>query len=78
MSALNGAPVEWHETLDSVPGGPTILIAHEFFDAMPVHQFTRTERGWCERLVALRGDAPRRRRRGEEEEEGEEGCRGGG
>ena len=69
VSALNGAPVEWHETLDSVPGGPTILIAHEFFDAMPVHQFTRTERGWCERLVALRGDAPRRRRRGEEEEE---------
>ncbi len=76
VSALNGAPVEWHETLDSVPGGPTILIAHEFFDAMPVHQFTRTERGWCERLVALRGDAPRRRRRGEEEEE--EGGGGGG
>ena len=75
VSALNGAPVEWHETLDSVPGGPTILIAHEFFDAMPVHQFTRTERGWCERLVALRGDAPRRRRRGEEEEE--EGGGGG-
>ena len=60
MSGLNGRPVEWHETLDAVPAGPTILIAHEFFDAMPVHQFTRTERGWCERLVALRGQAPRR------------------
>ena len=49
--------VEWHETLDGVPGGPSIVLAHEFFDAMPVHQFTRTERGWCERLVAIRGSA---------------------
>ena len=57
VSGLNGRPVEWHETLDAVPPGPTILIAHEFFDAMPAHQFTRTERGWCERLVALRGAA---------------------
>jgi len=57
VSGLNGRPVEWHETIDAVPPGPTILIAHEFFDAMPAHQFTRTERGWCERLVALRGDA---------------------
>ncbi|ACO62132.1 predicted protein [Micromonas commoda] len=47
---------KWHETMDAVPPGPTIVIAHEFFDAMPVHQFTRTERGWCERLVAISGD----------------------
>jgi len=36
-----------------VPEGPTILVAHEFFDAMPVHQFQLTERGWCERLIDL-------------------------
>lgn len=59
VSGLNGRPVEWHESLEAVPAGPTIFIAHEFFDAMPVHQFTRTERGWCEKLVALRGQAPR-------------------
>jgi NADH dehydrogenase [ubiquinone] 1 alpha subcomplex assembly factor 7 len=55
VSEFGGVPVAWHETLDGVPNGPTILVAHEFFDAMPVHQFTRTERGWCERLVAIRG-----------------------
>jgi len=59
-------PVAWHETLDGVPNGPTILVAHEFFDAMPVHQFTRTERGWCERLVAIRGSV-------EAQGEGDEG-----
>ena len=59
VSGFGGVPVAWHETLDGVPDGPTILIAHEFFDAMPVHQFTRTERGWCERLVATRGSVER-------------------
>ncbi|MDE1172564.1 MAG: SAM-dependent methyltransferase [Parvibaculaceae bacterium] len=43
----------WHDTLDSVPEGPLFLIANEFFDALPVRQFVRTERGWCERCVAL-------------------------
>ena len=59
VSGFGGVPVAWHETLDGVPAGPTILVAHEFFDAMPVHQFTRTERGWCERLVATRGSVAR-------------------
>ena len=59
VSGFGGVPVAWHDTLDGVPAGPTILVAHEFFDAMPVHQFTRTERGWCERLVATRGSVER-------------------
>ena len=66
VSEFGGVPVAWHETLDGVPNGPTILVAHEFFDAMPVHQFTRTERGWCERLVAIRGSV-------EAQGEGDEG-----
>ena len=33
------------------PAVPALYIAHEFLDALPVHQFQRTERGWCERLV---------------------------
>ncbi|PRW58511.1 NADH dehydrogenase [ubiquinone] complex assembly factor 7 [Chlorella sorokiniana] len=51
-SDWNGAAVSWHRSLDEVqPEGPTLYIAHEFFDALPVHQFQRTERGWCERLI---------------------------
>ncbi|CAI5494323.1 unnamed protein product [Closterium sp. Naga37s-1] len=49
---LSGATVTWHSALEDVPEGvPTIVIAHEFFDALPVHQFQKTERGWCEKLV---------------------------
>jgi NADH dehydrogenase [ubiquinone] 1 alpha subcomplex assembly factor 7 len=53
--ALAGAPVPmaWRERFAEVPGGPAIVIANEFFDALPVRQLVRTERGWCERLVGL-------------------------
>jgi hypothetical protein len=47
----SGTRVRWHGALATVPEGPLILFAHEFFDALPVHQFQRTPRGWCERLV---------------------------
>ncbi len=46
--------VRWHATLDAVPEGPhpTLYIAHEFFDALPVHQFVRDgQRGWLEKMV---------------------------
>lgn len=43
----------WHDGLDAVPDGPAIVIANEFFDCLPVRQFARTGRGWCERLVGL-------------------------
>lgn len=46
-----GPSIHWHGSLDGVPQGPSIFIAQEFFDAMPVHQFEYTSKGWCERLV---------------------------
>ncbi|CAN7058776.1 unnamed protein product, partial [Brassica rapa subsp. trilocularis] len=40
ISSLAGTPVHWHTTLEEVPSEvPTIIIAHEFYDALPVHQF---------------------------------------
>lgn len=54
-------PVEvcWHRSLDEVPQDiPTLVIAHEFLDALPVHQLVRTPRGWRERLVGLRSAQP--------------------
>eukprot|EP00192_Tetraselmis_astigmatica_P004121 CAMPEP_0117682992 /NCGR_PEP_ID=MMETSP0804-20121206/20064_1 /TAXON_ID=1074897 /ORGANISM="Tetraselmis astigmatica, Strain CCMP880" /LENGTH=496 /DNA_ID=CAMNT_0005493359 /DNA_START=181 /DNA_END=1672 /DNA_ORIENTATION=+ len=51
-SSINRAAVKWHRSLDEVPSdGPTIYIAHEFLDALPVHQFQKSDRGWVERLV---------------------------
>ena len=49
----------WHDGIETLPDGPAILIANEFFDALPVRQFLRTEGGWCERLVGLAPDGSR-------------------
>ncbi|KAM7268271.1 hypothetical protein ACFE04_010437 [Oxalis oulophora] len=58
ISQLAGTPVSWHTTLEQVPSGvPTIIIAHEFFDALPVHQFQRASRGWCEKMVDVAEDS---------------------
>ncbi|KAL3674100.1 hypothetical protein V7S43_000049 [Phytophthora oleae] len=49
----NGPTVRWHADFANVPHGPSLMIAQELFDALPVHQFEYTERGWCERLVDI-------------------------
>jgi NADH dehydrogenase [ubiquinone] 1 alpha subcomplex assembly factor 7 len=52
----DAAPV-WHETAASLPEMPTFLIANEFFDALPVHQFVLRDGAWRERMVVLAEDA---------------------
>ncbi|MBI4183363.1 MAG: SAM-dependent methyltransferase [Proteobacteria bacterium] len=52
-TTLAGAGPRWHASLAEVPEGPSILIANEFFDALPLRQFERAEAGWHERLVGL-------------------------
>ncbi|HSF96718.1 MAG TPA: SAM-dependent methyltransferase [Thermohalobaculum sp.] len=47
---------QWADRLDEVPGGPILLIANEFLDALPVRQYLATARGWCEKRVGLQGD----------------------
>jgi NADH dehydrogenase [ubiquinone] 1 alpha subcomplex assembly factor 7 len=49
--ALGGAIVEIVPRFSDLPFGPLILIANELFDCLPIRQFQKTERGWCERLV---------------------------
>ncbi len=41
----------WHEALENLPPGPTILLANEFLDALPIRQFIRRDQGWMERHV---------------------------
>ena len=51
QALLRDRDVTWHGSLGAVPEGPTILLANEFLDALPVMQFERTESGWRERVV---------------------------
>jgi len=48
---LEGTKASWHAELSGVPEGPTIVLANEFLDALPILQLERTDCGWRERLV---------------------------
>ena len=78
--ASAAVPLHWHECVEEVvPGTETppsrpgtrcgdalLVIANEFFDALPLRQFQYAARdsgraaaggGWCERRIALAGDS---------------------
>ncbi len=48
--------VTWHDSVETLPEAPLFLLANEFFDALPIRQFQRTEAGWAERQVGLQGE----------------------
>ena len=49
---LGEAVSAWHDDLAQVPPGPAIVLANEFFDALPIRQFVRRGAGWAERYVS--------------------------
>jgi SAM-dependent MidA family methyltransferase len=53
MLERTGVPVLWHSTFEEVPPGPLIVIANEFFDALPVNQAVKQSDGWHERVVTV-------------------------
>jgi len=48
-----GVPIEWHQSFDDVPSGRSIVIANEFFDALPIHQAVKLSNGWHQRVVEI-------------------------
>ena len=42
-----------HADIAELPDGPMLVIANEFFDALPIRQFLRTRHGWRERAVGF-------------------------
>lgn len=46
----------WHKDISEVPDGPILLVANEFFDALPIHQFQRKDGVWYEKYVQLDKD----------------------
>ena len=50
-------PLTHHDRIEDLPIGPPLfLIANEFFDALPIRQFQRTETAWREHVVGLTDD----------------------
>jgi SAM-dependent MidA family methyltransferase len=50
---IQDVPVRWHKSLGNAPSGPAIILANEFFDALPVHQAERRKDGWHERRITV-------------------------
>ena len=56
-ASLGDARPAWHERFETVPAGPVLVVANEFFDALPIRQFERVGDTWRERMVTLAPDA---------------------
>ncbi len=53
----SGHRVNWHASIDSLPADrPLLVLANEFFDALPIRQFQRYSSEWRERLVGIGQD----------------------
>jgi len=53
-AALSGSrDIAWHDNIDDVPDGPSIIFANEYFDVLPIHQAVRGENGWHERTIQI-------------------------
>ncbi len=60
--ALRGVQAErvpgaiFHDDISTLPGdAPLLIVANEFFDALPIHQLIRGRADWHERRVAAQG-----------------------
>jgi SAM-dependent MidA family methyltransferase len=44
---------QWVDSFEKAGPGPLLVVANEFFDALPIRQFVRGKDGWHERMVGL-------------------------
>lgn len=53
QQTMIGQPIFWHESVTGLAPLPALIIANEFFDALPVRQFQRVANGWHERMIMV-------------------------
>ena len=51
QSNLSSENIEWVDNIEEINSNPTIFLANEFFDALPIKQFFKKKEGWFERYV---------------------------
>ncbi|MEX0646128.1 MAG: SAM-dependent methyltransferase, partial [Parvularculaceae bacterium] len=49
-------PPLWIDDVAKIPPAPSLIIANEFFDCLPIRQFELTRGGWRERLIDIADD----------------------
>lgn len=49
----SGIKVFWYRSINNLPNNFTILLAHEFFDALPVHKLFKEGEQWKEILIDI-------------------------
>jgi hypothetical protein len=54
--APSGVTVQWNADISALPELPTILLANEFFDALPVRHYQNFQGQWHQRLIGLGPD----------------------
>lgn len=57
-----GLPIYWYRRVEDIPRGFSVFLAHEFFDALPIHKFQKTEKGWREVMVDIDPESPEKLR----------------
>ncbi len=56
LQAEKVSDAHWHDDFSGIPEAPTLVVANEFFDALPIHQYEKQGGKWLERSVGLVGD----------------------
>ena len=51
---LNAEKISWIKDIKNINSYPTLYLANEFFDAIPIKQFFKKNEGWVERFVELK------------------------
>lgn len=50
---VSGIKVYWYHKVEDIPKGFSIFLAHEYFDALPVHKFQLDDDKWREVLIDI-------------------------
>jgi NADH dehydrogenase [ubiquinone] 1 alpha subcomplex assembly factor 7 len=53
VATLKDHSISWHTGIETLPSGASILVANEFFDALPVRQYQRYAGHWYERMITV-------------------------
>ncbi|KAI8066024.1 S-adenosyl-L-methionine-dependent methyltransferase [Thamnidium elegans] len=53
ITRSDGVKVSWHDGIEVVPEQWSCIMAHEFFDALPIHSFEKTGTEWREMMIDI-------------------------